>query len=85
MSIVELGQKYKDTFTGFEGIATCRSVYLYGCVRIQLEGMSKEGEPQEFWFDEQRLVSLDLKPVQTDALTGGPRSAPRRQTARRSL
>jgi len=57
--MVELGKIYKDEFTGFSGIATARTEFLYGCVRVCLESkkLDKEGKPLEIWFDEQRLVT----------------------------
>ncbi len=56
--MIELGKKYKDSITGLEGIATARTEYMFGCVRILLEGkkLKSDGTPNELWFDEQRLV-----------------------------
>lgn len=68
---VELGSEVRDSITGFEGTATGRAEYLYGCVRIQVEAHEiKDGEPQSCWFDEQRLSAA------SKATTGGPQSAP---------
>lgn len=69
---VQLGKRYRDSLTGIEGIATSRTTYLYGCVRVGLETLAKEGEPKDLWFDEQRLVDEAGNPVDTDATTGGP-------------
>ncbi len=68
---VELGQKYKDDITEFEGTATARYEYLYGCVRVLLEG-SWQGKPEELTFDEQRLTETP------SATSGGARPEPRR-------
>ena len=76
--MVKLGERYKDTLTGFEGIATARTEYLYHCVRVGLEGSDKDKQPVEFWFDEQRLVDAKNKPVATLAKTGGARKTPPR-------
>jgi hypothetical protein len=71
---VELGTRVKDKISGFEGIATGRTEYLYGCVRVLVEPERLEaGKPIEGeWFDEQRLVDVP----EADA-PGGPRAAPR--------
>lgn len=41
--MVGLGRRYKDSITEFEGVATSRTVYLNGCVRVGLEGKEKPG------------------------------------------
>lgn len=77
---VELGKKYRDSITGFEGVATAKTDFLYGCVRVLLEGVtSEEKNPEEFWFDEQRLKDVETEaPVQPTATSGGQRGgAPR--------
>jgi len=67
---VTLGEKYRDTITGAEGIAVARYEFLYGCVRIALEGTElKDGKPVELVFDEQRLVGVEA----ASAKSGGPR------------
>jgi len=70
--MVKLGNFYTDRITGFKGIATGRTEYLYGCVRVQLEPQGlKDGKPTEsMWFDEQRLE------VNSEAKSGGPMAAP---------
>lgn len=67
---LKLGKKYRDSITGFEGVATGRFEYLYGCIRYCLEGIDKDGKPDERIFDEQRLTDTPT------AKTGGPRVAP---------
>ena len=69
---VKLGEKYRDSITGWEGVAVGRYEYLHGCVRVGLEG-NKDGEPKEFVFDEQRLETLESVPVKSRATAGGPR------------
>lgn len=74
---VKLGEKYRDSITGVEGIATARVEYLYGCVRIDLEGIDKDGQPKANIFDEQRLVAVATEqPVKVTATSGGDRPAP---------
>lgn len=73
--MIELGQKVQDSLTGFEGVATARTEYLYGCVRVLVEpGLLKDGKPIEGeWFDEQRIDA------DSEVKTGGPgRVAPDR-------
>lgn len=65
---------YRDTISGFEGLATARVEFLYGCVRITLEGVDSKGDPTELAFDEQRLVEAKSnKPPKPTATSGGPR------------
>lgn len=70
--MITLGTKVKDRITGFEGIATSRTEFLYGCVRVYVEPESlHDGKPIEGqYFDEQRLED------QPTATTGGPGDAP---------
>ena len=79
MKRVKLGEKYRDTLSGFEGTATGIFEYLYGCLRVQLSG-DKDGEPKEFVFDEPQLEALGVKVTQPAPAgsRGGPRSAPPR-------
>ncbi len=66
---IKLGKKYKDSVTGFEGVATAQTIFQFGCIRFCLESADlKDGKPVECWFDEQRLVS----PSKSRAETGGP-------------
>lgn len=65
---VVLGQQYRDKITGFQGIATARVEYLYGCVRIELEGhVSDLGDAKVVVVDEQRLTEVP------SATSGGAR------------
>ena len=66
--MVKLGKQYKDSISGFEGVAISRTEYLYGCVRVGLEGKAKPGE--SLWFDEQRLTLV------TNATSGGDMPSP---------
>lgn len=46
MSKINLGDKVKDSVTGFSGIAIGRTTWLHGCDRItvQPEGVDKQGK-----------------------------------------
>jgi hypothetical protein len=59
--MIPLGSKVKDNLTGYEGIATARVTYLYGCVHIAVQSPDlKDGVPQrERLFDEQRIGIIE--------------------------
>ena len=61
---VTLGKTYKDSITGFTGVAVARAEYLYGCVRVTLDPpkLKKDGDFLPCGeFDEQRLVAVKGK------------------------
>jgi len=76
--MISLGQKAKDTITGFKGIAVARTEYLQGCRRVGLQPLKlKDGLPQEAqWFDEPQLVSLPSRKHKRKNDTGGPGIVP---------
>ncbi len=66
---VTLGKKYKDNITGYTGVATARSEYLYGCVRVLLEAtkLKKDGDfITDYWVDEARLVAVKGRTFKRD-------------------
>ncbi len=69
MSKIKLGNVYQDPITTFKGTALAKTEWLYGCIRIGLQGdLNKEGAvPELEWFDE-----LQLKNVKPDKDKGGP-------------
>lgn len=79
---VVLGARYRDTVSGFEGVATSDTRFLYGCNRVGLSGLH-EGEPKDFVFD-----ALGLEPVKGAAprakepkvKRGGARPTPTRSS-----
>ena len=79
---IQLGDRVKDMYTGFEGTAVGKSKWLYGCSRILVEPTELfEGKVREStWFDEQRVMLVskqDLKfSEQNKATTGGPQRDP---------
>jgi len=86
VSKVRLGKKYRDTISGYEGIAVTRVEYLYGCVRVGLEreGPEIKADEREQLFDEQRLVEAKTGRTPTPTATsGGPRPAPPARTTPR--
>lgn len=80
---VQLGSRVRDTLTGFTGIATGRTEWLYGCSRVSIEPeeLSINGTVQDHhWFDEQRIEVLEIKIIpisdDSDAKIGGPQLDP---------
>ncbi len=79
--MVELGGTVKDKISKFEGVATGRLEYLFGCVRWQVtpRTLKKDGEPTEAqWFDEEQLVPIkSKKKIERGELpAAGPRCDP---------
>ncbi len=70
---IKLGDRVKDSITGFKGIATARAEYLYGCVQVLVQPESiKDGAiVKSQWMDEQRLD------VKSEAEEGGLQNSPR--------
>ncbi len=68
---IELGQKVKDSLTGFEGVVTAKAEYLDGCVRylVQPTELASGKMVDAEWIDINRLTD-EVKPP------GGPESAP---------
>ena len=66
---VKFGKKYKDSVTGFEGVATARTEYMAGCARILLESITGDSI-KEYWFDETRLEGVEL--TKEEKGPGGP-------------
>lgn len=81
--MIQLGNHVRDSLTGFSGVATARTEWLYGCARICIEPRElRDGKPIEAqWFDEQRVevLSDDEPQVSEDnsATSGGPQKDPR--------
>lgn len=82
MKKIQLGDKVKDTITGFTGIVIGRTTWLHGCDRlvVQPEGLTKDGKIFEnSSFDEPQLVVLKAKKIKEgDHKTGGPNVEPTR-------
>jgi len=74
--VINLGDKVRDTISGFTGIVTGRYVYLHGCVRCGVHSQElKDGKPVEGQvFDEGQLELLQAGALlPAPAPTGGPR------------
>ena len=71
--MITLGNVYKDSITGFKGVATAKTEYLNGCVSVLLvpQTLDKSGDLLEsHWFDIQRLIDDSSLEV------GGPGPTP---------
>lgn len=69
-----LGKRYRDKFTGFEGIAEARGEMLNGGIRIHLLGPLKpDGTMGESWMiDEGNLIEADSGDLVASAAPRGP-------------
>jgi len=69
---VELGDKVKDSVTGFTGVAIGRTQWLYGCDRIIVQPpVGKDGKLGETGqFDEPSLVVIAKKKVTVKKVPG---------------
>lgn len=89
---VELGDRAKDRITEFEGVITCITTWLNGCVRVGIQSEKlKDGKPLDAeYFDEVQVEILEsgyIKPhhkTQAEAKTvakppAGPAPNPQRQ------
>jgi hypothetical protein len=74
---IALGDKVRDSISGFDGIATGRFEYLSGCVRIEVtpDRLDKDGKLIDYAvIDELRLVVISHAAAQSAEITGGPRA-----------
>jgi hypothetical protein len=60
---VTLGEKYRDEITHYQGIATARTCYMSGSIKVCLERAGKDGTPQEVWIEESRLMHVPSDPA----------------------
>lgn len=76
-SDIRLGEKYRDTVSGYEGTATAIYFFLHGCERVVLEQLNiTHGEVKELAFDAPRLMHIKSGEVARTDRTGGVRPAP---------
>lgn len=79
---MNLGDKARDTVTGFSGTITAEHKYLNGCRRFTLQANTlKDGipiEPQT--FDVEQLEFVEAAVPRTVAPKGGPHNEPARAT-----
>lgn len=75
--MVNLGNKVRDTITGFTGIAISRTIFLQGCDRIAVQPpVGKDGTLPEYQhFDEPQLEILEKEKIKKESpksTNGGP-------------
>ncbi len=79
---VGLGDRARDTITGFQGIVIGITDWLANCRRIGIQPEElKDGKPLEaVWFDEPHveLVGSTAHSIAAAPATGGPMPAPTR-------
>lgn len=72
-SDVVLGDQYRDSQTGFEGVATAIYFYQYGCERVQVEAFDKKTQDiRSLAFDAPRLIHVKTGKAPKVTRTGGP-------------
>lgn len=71
---IELGQKYRDTATGFEGTASAIYFFRHGCERVALKSLNGNAELVECVFDAPELehIATGRKVELVEKKTGGP-------------
>lgn len=75
MTRIMVGQRVRDTLSGYEGIAYGITEYLHGCWHIGIKPtkLNKDGQPQDtFWIDEPQVEILPDKKLKRSGSTGGP-------------
>jgi hypothetical protein len=72
---IVLGEQYRDTLSGIEGVATSQHLYLHGCTRVALQ-WTKDGEIKDHVFDSPQLERVAPLQQVTSARTGGDRPVP---------
>lgn len=81
--MIELGDKVKDTISGFQGIVVSKCEYLNGCKRYQIQSVKLEaGKMVSEWIDEEQIEILTKVKVKRalkkkDKAPGGSRDVPR--------
>jgi len=86
--MINLGDKVRDTVTGFTGIAFGITTFLNGCKRVGVQpAVDAQGkmQPSE-WFDEPQLEVIEITTIKRNPsaqLVGGPMiSIPTKNEAR---
>jgi hypothetical protein len=81
MSEIKLGDKVKDSITGFTGIVTARTEWLNGCDRLGVQSQElHDGKPTDAqWFDVMQLELIEPAAIKAGLKeNGGPRQDPKR-------
>lgn len=80
MSEIKLGDKVRDTISGFEGIVVAICDWLSGCRRITISPQElHDGKPVGDWtFDANQLELISRGAVAKEPVIGGGRDNPTR-------
>ena len=73
--MIKLGDKVKDTVSGFTGVAVAEHLYLHGCTRITVQpSTDKDGKlPDTQTFDRPQLEVIKKAAVKEGShIDGGP-------------
>lgn len=76
---IKLGERYRDTLTGFEGTAIAKHEYIHGCTRVTLQAVVRD-EIKDYAFDAPALEEVGSGATVTSLRTGGPRATPAPRT-----
>lgn len=72
-SDIKLGEKYRDSQTGYEGIAAAIYFFQHACERVSIETYDPERrEVKTETFDAPRLVHVGTERQATSPRPGGP-------------
>jgi len=73
-STIKLGDKARDTISGFEGVVTCISDWLNGCRRVTIQPEKlHDGKPiDNCCFDIEQLEKVVKAKPRKVTKTGGP-------------
>lgn len=73
-TIIELGDKVEDIYTGFKGIAVAKTEFINGCIQIEVlpkvDKDNKQAEPLGIDEKSLKVISKKKKPVKKKS-TGG--------------
>lgn len=58
-----LGDRVKDPITGLQGVVTCVTTWLHGCIRLGVQPEElKDGKPLDaIYFDQSQLVLVESR------------------------
>lgn len=75
---LKLGDKAKDTISGFSGVIVAMTEWLNGCRRITIQPQELfEGKPVDNQtFDAEQVAKVETGPALPPSRTGGPSIAP---------
>lgn len=75
---LNLGDRVKDSLTGFTGIVTAQVSYLTGCDQCQVLPASTDQSKinEAHWFDVERLKLVESGVVQTEQYKPGGKDMP---------